>query len=64
MRSGGIESARGSGELEEMTVTVGLVKPQTYMNRSGESVGPLARFYKIPPERILIIYDDICIYDN
>jgi peptidyl-tRNA hydrolase, PTH1 family len=36
-----------------------LAKPQTFMNLSGESVGPLAHFYKIPPERILIIYDEL-----
>ena len=36
-----------------------LVKPQTYMNLSGESVAELARFYKVPPERIIVINDDI-----
>lgn len=36
-----------------------LAKPQTYMNRSGRAVAPLARFYKIPPEDLLIIYDDL-----
>lgn len=36
-----------------------LVKPQTYMNLSGRSVGPLARFYRIPPERIIAIHDDV-----
>ncbi len=36
-----------------------LAKPQTYMNRSGQSVGALLRFYKIPPEQILVIYDDV-----
>ncbi|MFQ5613379.1 MAG: aminoacyl-tRNA hydrolase, partial [Anaerolineae bacterium] len=40
-------------------VGVALVKPQTYMNLSGEAVGPLARFYKVPPERILVIFDDL-----
>lgn len=35
-----------------------LLMPQTYMNLSGESVGDAARFYKIPPERIIVIYDD------
>ncbi len=38
---------------------VALVKPQTYMNLSGEAVGPIARFYKIPPERILVAFDDL-----
>ena len=36
-----------------------LLKPLTYMNLSGESVGEIARFYKIKPEEILIIYDDL-----
>ena len=32
-----------------------LVKPQTYMNLSGEAVAPLARFYKVPMEDIIVI---------
>lgn len=36
-----------------------LVKPQTYMNLSGESIREIADFYKIEPENIIIIYDDI-----
>ena len=36
-----------------------LVKPATYMNTSGESVSLVCRFYRIPSERILIVYDDI-----
>lgn len=36
-----------------------LLKPQTYMNNSGESLRDAADFYKIEPEQILIIYDDI-----
>ena len=35
-----------------------LMKPVTYMNLSGEAVRPAADFYKIPPERILVISDD------
>lgn len=34
-------------------------KPQTYMNLSGDAVGVLARYYKIPPRDILVFYDDI-----
>lgn len=40
-------------------IKVALVKPQTYMNLSGEAVGPIARFYKVPPERILVAFDDV-----
>lgn len=36
-----------------------LAKPQTYMNKSGESVVALMNFYKIPKENILVIHDDI-----
>ncbi len=36
-----------------------LLKPQTYMNLSGESVATCAHFYKIPPEKIFVIYDEI-----
>ena len=36
-----------------------LLKPQTYMNLSGESVRAAADFYKIAPEHIIVIYDDI-----
>lgn len=36
-----------------------LMKPQTMMNASGESVREAANFYKIPPERIIVLFDDI-----
>ena len=36
-----------------------LMKPITYMHLSGEAVGDAARFYKIPPERVLVISDDV-----
>jgi len=36
-----------------------LMKPQTFMNLSGEAVGPAAKFYKIPPERVLVVSDDV-----
>ena len=36
-----------------------LVKPMTYMNLSGQAVRPLADYYRIPPERILVIFDDV-----
>jgi PTH1 family peptidyl-tRNA hydrolase len=38
-----------------------LMKPQTFMNLSGEAVREAAQFYKIPPEKVLVIYDDISI---
>ncbi len=36
-----------------------LLKPQTFMNASGLSVMDAARFYKLPPERVLVLSDDI-----
>ena len=36
-----------------------LMKPKTYMNNSGEAVGPFANYYKIDPSHIIIVYDDI-----
>ena len=46
------------------TVRVGqaqvlLMKPQTYMNLSGDAVGPAAQFYKLPPERVIVVSDDV-----
>ena len=39
--------------------TILLMRPQTYMNLSGDAVAEAAQFYKVPPERCLIIFDDI-----
>ena len=36
-----------------------IMRPQTYMNNSGEAIREAAAFYKIPPEKCLIIFDDI-----
>ncbi len=35
------------------------MKPQTYMNESGQAVGEASRFYKIPSQRVLVVSDDI-----
>jgi PTH1 family peptidyl-tRNA hydrolase len=45
------------GTLGEMRVIV--AKPQTFMNLSGRAAQPLARFYKVPLDRILAIYDEL-----
>ena len=47
----------GSGIIEGQKVI--LLKPQTYMNLSGESVKEVVDFYNIEPEKIIIIYDDM-----
>ena len=36
-----------------------LMKPQTFMNNSGEAVREAAAFYKIPPENVIVVFDDI-----
>ncbi len=36
-----------------------LAKPQTFMNESGKAVQPIMRWWKIPPDHILVIYDDL-----
>lgn len=36
-----------------------LAKPQTYMNLSGDAVGPLANYYRIPAANVLVIYDEL-----
>ncbi len=46
------------GEAEIEGERVLLVKPQTFMNLSGESVRELCDYFKIPPEDIVVIYDD------
>ena len=38
---------------------VWLLEPQTFMNRSGQSVGAIARFYKIAPDEVLVIHDEL-----
>ena len=47
----------GKGIIEEENVI--LLKPQTFMNLSGESIKEIVKFYKIKPEEIIVIYDDI-----
>lgn len=51
------KAVTGSGHIAGRSVL--LAKPQQYMNRSGDVVGPLAAYYKIEPADVLVIYDDI-----
>lgn len=53
----GFQSVYGKGLLKGEQVF--LVKPQTFMNLSGEAVGPFIKYYRIPLEQVLIIYDDL-----
>lgn len=47
----------GQGDVDGRRVV--LLKPLTYMNLSGESIGPLADFFKIPPQQVLVLCDDV-----
>lgn len=47
----------GKGFVDDAPVL--LAKPQTYMNLSGESTGPLAAYYKLPLNRVLVFHDDM-----
>ena len=47
----------GKGEFEGNPVV--LLKPQTYMNLSGESAAAVCRFYKIPTKNVVVIQDDV-----
>lgn len=46
----------GTGRMAGVPVV--LTQPLTFMNLSGEAVAPLLKYYDIPPERLLVIYDD------
>ena len=63
-RAKGVSINKARFKALTATVTLGdqkvlLMKPQTYMNLSGEAVGQAARFYKLPPERVLVVSDEI-----
>lgn len=47
------------GETRIGSEKVLLVKPQTYMNESGRSLGPLMSFYKLEPEDLIVVHDDM-----
>jgi PTH1 family peptidyl-tRNA hydrolase len=61
-RHGGGFRSKFSGELAELRIDgerVALLKPQTYMNESGRSVAPAARFFKVEPEQLLVVHDEV-----
>jgi PTH1 family peptidyl-tRNA hydrolase len=53
----GLKSIYGRGKIGKEGVV--LAKPQTFMNLSGEAVGGLIRFFKIPPEDLVVLQDDL-----
>jgi PTH1 family peptidyl-tRNA hydrolase len=61
-RHGGSWRSKFSGSLAEIRVDgarLALLKPETYMNESGRSVAGAARFFKVPPESLLVVHDDV-----
>ena len=51
-----------SGQLAEVRLDglrLGLLKPETYMNDSGRSVSAAARFFKVEPQSLLVVHDDV-----
>jgi PTH1 family peptidyl-tRNA hydrolase len=61
-RHGASWKSKFSGRLAEVRLDghrVGLLKPETFMNESGRSVGAAARFYKLEPDAILVVHDEI-----
>ena len=61
-RYGGSWRSKFSGDLSEVRVDgarVALLKPQTYMNLSGRSVQPAARFFKVEPDALLVVHDEV-----
>ncbi len=58
----GLWKKKFHGEISEGTIAgqkVTLLKPHTFMNESGRSVGEAMRFYKLAPEDILVFYDEL-----
>ena len=61
-RHSGSFRSKFSGELAEFRLGAGriaLLKPQTFMNESGRSVGAAVRFFKLPPELLLVVHDEV-----
>ena len=61
-RHDGSFRSKFSGQLAEVRfddLRLGLLKPETYMNLSGSSLGAAARFYKVPLDSIAVVHDDV-----
>src|SRR5919201_32175 len=60
-RHGGSWKGKFNGRVTEVRIDghrFALLKPETYMNESGRSVGAAARFYKVEPDAVLIVHDE------
>jgi PTH1 family peptidyl-tRNA hydrolase len=61
-RHGASYRAKFSGDLAELKLDglrLAVLKPQTFMNESGRSVGAAVRFFKVPPESLLVVHDEV-----
>jgi PTH1 family peptidyl-tRNA hydrolase len=61
-RHGGSWRSKFSGEVADVRIDgarLALLKPQTYMNESGRAVASAARFYKVDPEDLLAVHDEV-----
>jgi peptidyl-tRNA hydrolase, PTH1 family len=61
-RHGGAFRSKFSGQLSEVRLgdgKIALLKPETYMNESGRSISAAARFFKVDPEALLVVHDDV-----
>jgi PTH1 family peptidyl-tRNA hydrolase len=61
-RFGGSFRSKFSGKLGDIRIDelrVALLKPETFMNESGRSIGPAVRFYKVEPAGVLVVHDDV-----
>ena len=61
-RHGGSWRSKFSGSLAEVRLgdaRLALLKPETYMNESGRSVGAAERFFKVEPPQLLVVHDDV-----
>jgi PTH1 family peptidyl-tRNA hydrolase len=61
-RHGAAFRSKFSGELAEARIDgrrVALLKPQTYVNESGRSVGAAVRFFKVEPQQLLVVHDEV-----
>ncbi len=60
-RHGGSWRGKFAGQMAEVRVgdeRLALLKPETYMNDSGRSVGPAAAFFKLEPAQVLVVHDE------
>jgi PTH1 family peptidyl-tRNA hydrolase len=61
-RHDGTFRSKFSGRVADVRIDgrrVALLEPETYMNESGRSIAAATRFYKVPPDQLLVVHDDV-----